>query len=224
MIRRDYILRMIEEFVRALARINAAKQKQSWDQARQEIEQELKQLFGGSFEQIENSSETEILGRLIETDPAFVVKEKAAFLATLLKEAGDVALGKGDLDRARALYLKGFNLLLGLLNRGDIYEIPEYSPNVDSFLQVLGDAPFPLNTLANLMQHFERIGDFARAENVLFEMAETNDFAGELRRFGISFYDRLLARTDEQLVSGGLPRAEVESGRAEFKTLVEKQS
>src|SRR5436189_2339204 len=116
MIRRDYILRMIEEFVRALARINAAKQKQSWDQARQEIEQELKQLFGGSFEQIENSSETEILGRLIETDPAFVVKEKAAFLATLLKEAGDVALGKGDLDRARALHLKGFNLLLGLLN------------------------------------------------------------------------------------------------------------
>ncbi len=220
MIRRDYILRMVEEFVRAVARIQELKKKQSWGEARSEIEKELKQLFGGSIKEIEKLSETEILGKLIASDSAFIVKEKATILATLLKESGDVAIGNGDVEKGRALHLKGFNLLLGLLNRGDIYDVPEYSPSVETFLQALGDDPLPLDTLAKLMQYFERTGNFARAEDVLFEIAEAGDFQAELRRFGVSFYERLLARTDEQLQSGGLPREEVESGLEEFKNRI----
>src|SRR5437870_2314795 len=109
MIRRDYILRMVEEFVRALVRIRDLKEKQSWNEARTEIEGELKQLFAASFQEIEEMSETELLGKLIASDSAFVVKEKALILATLLKESGDVAAGRGDKVQGRALHLKGLN-------------------------------------------------------------------------------------------------------------------
>jgi len=220
MIRRDYILRMVEEFVRALARIKNHKSKQSWAESRTEIEAELKRLFGGTVEDLKNISETEILGKLVATDSAFLVKEKATMLTALLKEAGDVASGEGDTECGRLLYLKGFNLLLVLLNRGDIYECPEYCPSVEIFLQTLEGQNLPLNILAGLMQYFERTGNFGRAEDTLFEMRDANVGPTELRRFGISFYERLLGRTDEELEAGGLPRAEAETGLGEFKKLV----
>ena len=65
-------------------------------------------------------------------------------LATLLKELGDVAKGEGEKERAAGFYLKGFDLLLGLLNRGDIYDTPRILANVETFLSSLSDRKLPL--------------------------------------------------------------------------------
>ena len=65
MIRNDYILRMIEEFVRGMARLKGLKEKESWSEAREEIEGEIKALFGQSLEELETLSEAELLGKLM---------------------------------------------------------------------------------------------------------------------------------------------------------------
>ena len=44
MIRRDYILRMIEEFVRVLARITSLKKERRWEEAQATVDEELKRL------------------------------------------------------------------------------------------------------------------------------------------------------------------------------------
>jgi hypothetical protein len=225
MIRNDYILRMIEEFLRGTARLKGLKEKESWSEAREEIEEEIKALFGQSLEELETLSEAELLGKLIVSDSAFIVKEKAVILATLLKELGDVAKGEGEKERAAGFYLKGFDLLLGLLNRGDIYDTPEYSPNVETFLSSLSDRKLPLNTLASLMQYFERTTNFGKAEDVLFEIAENDEVElVELKRFGTAFYERLMAQSEEKLASGGLPREEVQSGFADFTKEIEARA
>jgi hypothetical protein len=44
-IRRDYILRMIEEFVQALARINALKKDRRWQEAAGVLDEEFQRLM-----------------------------------------------------------------------------------------------------------------------------------------------------------------------------------
>jgi tetratricopeptide (TPR) repeat protein len=213
MIRRDYILRMVEEFVRALSRIRSFKRKENWKAAQDEIQKELNQLFGGNVSGVENLSETEILGRLIETDSAFVVREKIFMLATLLKESGDAARQNGDTQRASAIYLKALHLVLDLLKREGLIDLPEYTPKIEVFVESLGDETLPPSTYAMLMHYYESIGNFAKAEDYLYALRETTEESRELNQFARSFYDRLMLKDDLQLERGGLPRAEIEEER-----------
>jgi hypothetical protein len=85
------------------------------------------------------------------------------------------------------------------------------------FVSALAGAPLPLATLARLMQHYERFGEFGRAEDALFSMLEQEPHNAALVDFGYSFYERLLRQTDANLEVGNLPRAEVEAGLAELQ-------
>ena len=80
----------------------------------------------------------------------------------------------------------------------------------------LKDAPLPLSTQARLMQHYERVGAFGKAEDLLFAMLESEPNEPGLLNFGIAFYQRLAGKSDASLNDGNLPRAEVESGLAEL--------
>ncbi|MFN8516836.1 MAG: DUF6483 family protein [Chloroflexia bacterium] len=65
-----------------------------------------------------------------------------------------------------------------------------------------------------LWRQAEQAGDFARAENWLFALLDEDP--GALER-GIDFYERLRHFSDEELVQGNLPRAEVVAGLAELR-------
>jgi lipoprotein NlpI len=74
----------------------------------------------------------------------------------------------------------------------------------------------PAQTYAMLMEHYERTGQFAKAEDALYAILDAdanNDYA---LNFGISFYERLLGRRDTELTEGNLPRTEVEAGLQEL--------
>lgn len=217
MIQRDYILRMLEDFFAVLSRIRALKQGQQWDKAGEELDSEFQRLVKAGPEAIADLSDTELMARLIQGEPTLVVRQKSAMLTSLLKEAGDIAAGRGETEKSRRYYLKGLNLLLEVLATGDVGEFPEFAPRVEGFTAALGDSPLPLTTLARLMQHHERLGEFGKAENELFEMVEANPQNQGLLEFGIAFYERLAAKTDGQLEEGGLPRMELESGLAELR-------
>ena len=215
MIRRDYILRMIEEFAEALARIRALKNRRELGEAAVLTEEEFKRITGIDSQSLLKLSETELLARLIQSEPMHAVREKMFFLTTLLAEAGDIAAAEGRAEESRACYLKGLHLLLDSLARGDAFEQPEFVPKVELFVSVLDE--MPPQTCALLMEHYERTGQFGKAEDALFGIldGETgNDYA---LNFGISFYERLLGHTDAQLMEGNLPRAEVEAGLEELR-------
>lgn len=216
MIRRDYILRMLAEFFEVLSRIRALQKGQQWNEASRLTEQELQELIGLPAASAIEQSETELLARLVKGESTLAVREKSLMLATLLKEAGDIAAGEGKSEQSRAFHLKGLHLLLGLLAREDPFEFPEFVPRIEGFLSALGDGSLPITTRAMLMQHYERIGDFARAEDMLFSMVEDEPDNRELLDFGISFYQRAQRQSDEALVLGNLPRAELDAGLAQL--------
>ena len=59
----------------------------------------------------------------------------------------------------------------------------------------------------DLVRFYELTGQFGRAEDALFDLL---DRAGpEAEEFAHALYDRLLAKPDEELAAGNLPRSEI---------------
>jgi len=216
MIRRDYILRQIEQFVAMLAKIAGLTKNAQWQEASAVSAGEFQRLTGMDAAEVVRMSETELLARLIQGEPTHVVEAKAFMLATLLKTQGDIIAGEGRLGDGREYYLKGLHLLLDTFGRNEITERPDFVPAVEAFLSGLRDAPLPAMTNAMLMRHYERTGEFARAEDALFGMVDAGPASVELLEFGRLFYQRLLGLSDEVLAAGNLPRAEAQAGLAEL--------
>jgi hypothetical protein len=217
LIRRDYILRIIEEFFQTLSRIQALKKGQHWREAAGNIDEEFQRLIGAGGQAVAQLSETELLARLIKGEPTQVVSQKTLMLTTLLREAGDVAAAEERAEESRACYLKGLHLLLDTLERGDVSDFPAFVPRVENFVAALGDAPLPLSTRARLMQHYERTGEFAKAEDALFAMLEAEPGHAGLVELGLSFYERLRGQSDASLCAGNLPRPELEAALADLR-------
>jgi len=74
------------------------------------------------------------------------------------------------------------------------------------------ELPFEINDL--LWRFHEQTGDFAKAEDALFDLL---DDAPDLVPEGIDFYERLATLTDAELLEGDLPRDEVAAGLAELQ-------
>ena len=217
MIRRDYILRMIEEFIQALARVNALKQDRRWQEAAGVVDEEFQRLIGVGAQAVARLTETELLATIIRGEPTQAVRDKTLMLTALLKEAGDVAAWQERAEESRSCYLKGLHLMLETLAHEEVFAFPEFVPRVEMFVAVLRDSPLPLETQALLMQHYERSGEFAKAEDALFAMLEAEPENAGLVEFGASFYKRLQGQSDAALEAGNLPRPELEAGVAELR-------
>jgi len=217
MIRRDYILRQIEQFVAMLAKIAGLAKNEQWQEASAVTAGEFQRLTGMDAREVVRLSETELLARLIQSEPTHVVESKAFMLATLLKTNGDLIVGQGRLEESRQYYLKGLHLLLDTFGRNEITERPDFVPAVEAFLAGLRDAPLPVKTNAMLMRHYEQTREFAKAEDALFATLDVAPPSPELLELGASFYQRLLDLSDDALMAGNLPRAEAEAGLAEFR-------
>jgi hypothetical protein len=218
MVRRDYILRMIEEFFQALSRIKSLKGGQQWQEANAGINGEFQRLMGIDAETVAQLSETELLAHIVRGEPTLAVREKTLMMATLLKEAGDLLTEQRREEEGRKSYLKGLHLLLDTLGRGEVFECPKFVPKVEEFVVALGESVLPLETQARLMQHYERTGEFAKAEDALFAMLDVEPQNAPLLELGISFYRRLENQSDVRLNDGNLPRAEVDAGLADLNT------
>lgn len=216
MIRRDYILRMLQEFLELLSRLRSLKREQRWGEAGDLVEGEVFRLIGSDPRSVLALSETEMLAKLIQGEPLQAVREKMWLVTTLLKEAGETAAGKGRSEESRAFFLKGLHLLLETLVENDEADFPDFVPRVEPFLSALQGVPLPLETHARLMQHYERTGQYAKAEDRLFAMLEAAPAHPGLKELGIGFYKRIQGKSDRELTDGGLPREEVEAGLGEL--------
>jgi len=217
MIQRDYILRMIEQFMQVLSKIRALKKEQLWSEAAMSLDEEFHRLMGGGAKAVTGLSQTELIARLIRGEPTQVVHTKTLLLTTLLLEAGDLAALEERPGESRSCYLKGLHLLLYSLAAGEVHEMPEFVPRIEVFVNCLKESPLPLETSALLMQHYERAGEFAKAEDALFAMLEAEPKNPRLLAFGIAFYRRLELQSDASLEAGNLPRTEVEAGLADLR-------
>lgn len=215
MIRRDYLLRMIEEFRRVLEAVLDSKRNARWREASESLDQAFQRLIGTRIEEASRLSDIELRARLVHGAFNHFVPEKARLLAALFKEAGDLAEAENRPAECRIRRLKALELLLESEESAEAESIPDFVPRLEMLAQLLSDTPLPPRLAAAMMFHYERIGAFAKAEDALHDLIDSDPSNLNLIDFGISYYQRLQSLNDATLVRGDLPKSEVETGLEE---------
>jgi hypothetical protein len=218
MIRRDYILRMIERFAQMLARIQGELGDKRFADASKLLDDAFVQLLGTGPEAVSRLSETELLAQLAKDEPTQVLREKTLLLVAFLNEAGRlhaIADPPRELE-ANACWTKALDLLLMMHLQDTELEFPDFVPKIELIRQHLGEAVLPLRTVAALWRYYERIGAYAKAEDALYVLREADFGNPDLRAEARAFYERLLRESDASLDAGNLPRDEVESALADL--------
>jgi hypothetical protein len=217
MIRRDYILRVIEECIQALIRIRSLRENRRLEEARQAVDAECEKLAAVGAGPLAQLSETEIMALVAQGQPTLLVGDRLLLLISFLREAGEVANAEGRAAEAREIFLKALHLLLGALPHCDGGEHPDFAPRVNVLVDALAGQNLPIPTQAMLMQHYESTGQFAKSEDMLYSMLDATANDRVILALGHAFYERILRENDASLTAGNLPRNEAEEGFRELE-------
>lgn len=204
-------MRMVNMLSGMLAGIVRLKNQKDFPLALREIDAAGQTLLGIDAVLIRQCSPAQLMV-LLGTDPSLALP-RAYILALLLKEESDIRRETGEEPAAAALGAKSLELLLDARAPAGKNLTPEHAERIDGLLAGLSAYSLPAPLLAKVMHYHEACGRYDRAEDVLFDIVDSDPgFAEE----GMQFYRRLLTRSDEDLRAGNLPRDEVLEGMADL--------
>jgi hypothetical protein len=218
-IRKDYILRMIEQFGAIWARLLTQVRAGLFGDARATLDNAYQQLLGLNFDTVRARSSGELLARLqFGVSPADG-HERCCVLAALLVAEGELAANGHDPDLAATYEGKALDIVLALrLHQPDL-PLPDYAPTVERLVELLHEYQLPSDTSRQLLQFFTDTGAFAKAEDVLFDLLAHDLEPKQVVTLGEAFYDRLEQQDDAVLDAGNFSRDEIGAGRAELRRL-----
>ena len=207
MIERDFLMRQISLLVQSLNRVLLLKKAYEYPQAKKEIDAAYKSLLGVSADFVRQFSDVQLLeffGKDIET-----LGVKYYILGTLLKEEAEIHQFENREQESLLYFEKSLSLLLSAFNDLITQIEPEHTAKIEAVVSQLHSIELPQHIKEKLLLFYESIGKYDKAEDVLFELVESD--SGFVQP-GIAFYERLLKISTEELIKGGLPRNEVVEG------------
>ena len=206
MIRRDYLIKLVQELSAVLLRIISLKERREFAAALHEIDCAVERYLGlPSSEALPQNLDHVIHLCSREGGP---MSDSLKLLADIFYEQGEV-LRLQNSDAYPRAHLLSLGLYLEAVRTG--FVSLDLLQRIDHLVQQLGDTSLPAPVLRRLFRYLEERGLYATAEDALYEWLDHND--PDALKEGLAFYDRLLKMPDEDLASGNLPRAEVEDGR-----------
>ncbi len=223
----DWLVQQISQFARVLAVILGLRKRQKYETAQETIEEALNTLLDLDLDKLLTFPSTELFRRLTIAETTMVGREKVLFVAALLDQAGDIHAAQGQAEMGAACYIQTLQLLLELLLTDDHVSLPNYAPAVEDVLAKIAPETLPIEARITMMLYFEKIGDFGRAEDTLFEMldavADDPHTTAEIIAIGELFYERLQQLDDEILVAGNLARDEITAGMADLRNYPDQE-
>lgn len=216
-LRQDYILRQIRYLGQAIARLLGRIESDSEEEFLNALDSELDDLAGLPLGMLRSMPGEQILGSMKMGEESDAPRILAA--AEIL---GLEARRMDRFDReksAAALRVKALTLYLPAMETlGEIVPA-ETQLRVENILHELMSWDFPLDLGLEALKWLEGRGRWAKAENLLFAMAE-GACSPRLFAAGSDFYLYLATVSDERLAEGGLPREEVEDGHLAWLELL----
>ncbi|MNO56708.1 hypothetical protein D3C76_472270 [compost metagenome] len=210
MLRRDYLVRMIEEMTEMLGKVFDLKQQKKTVEALWELDELYQRQFRLNAALLGSLSMKDITdlfrnGETIEAD-------KLQSLARLLKEEGEVYELSGAGDEGILRFMKALHLYLVSSLYGGDASLWNIDDEIRELLNVLRGYQLNVDTEQLLLRYEESKGHFDLAENALFRLLKSGEASKEE---GIAFYGRLLLLDPMRLEQGGLPLDEVKEGLEE---------
>lgn len=210
MIRNDYILREIEQLVQFIVRLFRLDTVEMTELSG-EIESVAKQFAGLNLETLKKLPADQLLDLFKLGGRPDVMKIFSAAIL-LAREAEARARLTGDPLDAPVQMAKALILFNECLIQPDENIRRLARPEVERFLPRLLEYRW---VSTDLVRYFALIGNFARAEDALFELLHRG--GGDGFEFAIAFYEGLLEKSDDALAAGNLPRDEILDSLAEIE-------
>ena len=217
MSQRDYILRIAQEFGSALAQVLYSRQIKDYTAAHKLIDEQSKQVFGMGIGFMRTVPEETLLSMLTSFDT--LDTEKCWLLAILLSTEGDIFEDQGNTSESYYSYIRSLNLFLEVLLLGTNSSDRNIVPEIDDLLSRLSDYDLPIRTKLLLFRYFEHTHEYARAEELLFEMLEASGPDEDILAHGTSFYQQLLKKSDTTLITNNFSKEKVLAGLSQLVKL-----
>lgn len=209
MLRRDYLMRMIEDMAGMIGKVFNLKQQRKTIEALWELDEWYQKQFRLNSSLLDSLSAKDIVelfrnGDILEAD-------QLQSLARMMKEEGEVYLLSG-LDEGIIRHMKALHLYLAAYLNGADRKLWNIDDEIRELLGLLQGYRLSNDTEHLLFQYEEGQGRFDLAENALFRLLRSD---GITPLEAASFYERLLQLDSNELEQGGLPLVEVREGLEE---------
>ncbi len=209
----DYVMRMIEQFVRAIQKIMGLKESGGQAEAKALLEDTLNGLLGINADTVDALDYDGFIG--VMNAGGALSSDRYILLSELLRLKAEFAREEGK-DAAVDLYDKALCLYLAALADEPGLDGPRHTERVESLLAALQGFRLSERAYAGLALWHERAGRYGRAEDTLYARMDARGRDETSIRDTLAFYDRLLGQSPERLEQGNLPRDEVQAAREEL--------
>jgi len=219
---RDYILRLVEQLAQTVGAVLTLKKARRFEEAELAISEAARNLVGLDVKTLLALPVEQIV--TLFSPSGILDAGKCIVVAEILYEHSEIKSLRGEQDLAYDARIRALSLLLEVSGRESLERIPDaqrYLRQIESLTEALSDYPPVPAVQQRLVFHHERQGDFADAEDVLFELVDAGH--EDIVPAGIELYQRLLAKSDDELEHGRLPREEVEDGLAQLRSRARSQ-
>ncbi|HWA85756.1 MAG TPA: hypothetical protein VG710_06010 [Opitutus sp.] len=140
--RRDYLMRLIDEVGRILARIVFKRRKgDTDDSALETVVFGFQRLFDMGADQIFMLTPTQHFEMLVRDESPDFARDKVLLYAALCTEAGHIYARMGSRDKATATFSTALNFTLRARAQFPSEGWPDYAPSVTDLVDALGDTP-----------------------------------------------------------------------------------
>ncbi len=170
MLQEDYILRIARQAAKTLAGLLSLTTEQPCPQALEIIDQTMREQLGMSSSLASQLPESTLIPLMAVG--GVVDAGRLLLLADLLRLEGEVHAAEGNEPEADRRYVKALNLFLEAASRLAPNALPEEFRSVEALVERLALRGLPSATLEAMLPYLEATGQYARAEDVLFELIE----------------------------------------------------
>lgn len=210
MINKDYILRLAERIGRELSILLGLRKRDEIEEGLITIDDLLIRSTGLTSRFINSLPEDMLLNSLSPLGTANI--ESLIWVAALLKTEGLLYERLGQESESYYRYVKSLYLFLEVFQREPTFIESEYMAGIRELLLKLEPYELAAPLTLKLMRYYERLGLYAKAEDVLTEHLETHPDDAQVINYGYEFYQRLQSKSTADLQAGNFSREEIQEG------------
>ncbi|WP_261304789.1 DUF6483 family protein [Paenibacillus andongensis] len=214
MFRRDYFMRQIEQMTVVLHRILFNKEHIPLEDAQQQLDEASRHLLGLNIRSLQALSSKDILDLL--SYHGSVDTAKALVLSDMFVGHGDLLQRHDQTDEVYQAYLKSVDLLLHLSLSPEVEPMDEVNDEIkarlNQSLERLQGWIIPEEIKRLLFAHYEKQGNYAKVEDVIFHYIEDHPDRSVILERGVIFYEKLMGMEEELLQAGNFSKEEALDG------------
>ncbi len=206
MLTEDYIIRMISTVLTALTRIMGLKTTGQYQEAQAIIDQTLEELFGMRADLLKRLDDETLFASLTVQDKPDAGRMLVA--GRLFQEEGEILTAQGNSQGAFWSYVRALSFSLEASFNGMAGEAA-LGGTIATLVDALHGYELPADTEYSLFCYYEEAGSYQQADNALKVLEINPGEKEEVLKERSAFYNRLLDKSDEELLKGGVTRLQV---------------